>query len=111
MSRLEDELRQALRREDPGPEFTARVLAQAAARPSRPSWWRTALVSMRPPLMRWAAAGLAACLLAGVAGLEYHHQQQERVRGEAARQQVVLALRIAGSKLHSVQAKLVHPEE
>ncbi len=111
MSRLEDELRQALRREDPGPEFTARVLAQAAAQKRPAGWWSALVASFRPPLVRWAAAGVAASRLVAGAGLEYRRQQQVRIEGEAAKQQLVLALRIAGSKLHTAQAKVLRMSE
>ncbi|MGA2326377.1 MAG: hypothetical protein ABSH05_08815 [Bryobacteraceae bacterium] len=105
MSRLDDALREALRREDPGPDFTRAVLARAAAARPRQSWWRTLTSGFRPPLMRWAAAGVLACALLA-AGLEYRREQHLRAEGEAAKQQLVLALRIAGAKLHVAQEKV-----
>ena len=86
---LEDQLRHALRRREPPPEFTRRVLAAAwSPRPKR-GWYRVAA---------WA---LAACLVLA-AGLGYERQR----RGERARQQVLVALSIAGSELRSAQQKL-----
>jgi hypothetical protein len=98
MSRLDDELREAFRREDPGPEFTARVLRAAAARKPKESWWRL-------PGMRWAMAGALACLFLAIGGIEYR-QQQVRIEGEAAKQRLVLAMRIAGTKLNLAREKV-----
>ena len=106
MSRLDDGLREALRRVDPGPDFTRAVLERAAAAQPKESWWRRLVSGMRPPLVRWAAAGLVACALLAT-GFEYQHERRQRVEGEAAKQQLVLALRIAGAKLHGVQEKVL----
>lgn len=107
MSRLDDALREALRKEDPGPDFTRQVLARAAAaRPAKQGWWRALASGFRPPLVRWAAAGMLACALLAI-GLQYQQRQRARAEGEAAKQQLVLALRIAGTKLHMAQAKVV----
>lgn len=55
--------------------------------------------------MRWAAAAaLAGALLAG--GIQYRRVQRERAEGEAAKQQLMLALRIASSKLQLAKAKV-----
>ena len=106
MSRLDDGLREALRRVDPGPDFTRAVLERAAAARPKESWWQRLAFGMRPPLVRWAAAGLVACALLAT-GVEYQHERQQRAEGEAAKQQLVLALRIAGAKLHGVQEKVL----
>ncbi len=99
MSRLDDELRRALGREDPGPEFTARVLARAAAAPParRRVWWF--------PNLRWAAAAAAACVLIVTAGVEYR-EWQVRVQGETAKRELVRALHIAGTKLNQARDKV-----
>jgi hypothetical protein len=108
MSRFDDSLRDALRREDPGPEFTARVLAQAgAARPAPEpgaSIWRT--LWFRPAKLRWALAGGLASLLVVAGGVQYRREQQVRAQGVAAKQQLVLALRVAGAKLHAAREKV-----
>ena len=90
MSRLDDELRIALQRTDPPPGFAARVLAQAEIRSSRCRWWTAAIA--------------AALLLAG--GLEFERERRIRAQGELAKQQVLLALRITGSKLQFVKEKI-----
>jgi hypothetical protein len=93
---LDDELRSALQRRQPSPDFTARVLARVAAGSARPA--------VRPwpsrPVTRWVAA-LAASLLLTAGALEYRHHQ-----GERAKAQVMLAVRIAGSKLNKAQKKV-----
>lgn len=98
MDDLEKAVKAAFGREPAPPGFTERVLARVRpARRSRPSWWRV-------PAVRWAAAAalLAAFVAGGVAG----YQSWQRARGERARQQVILALRITGSRLHAVQAQI-----
>jgi hypothetical protein len=105
MSRLDDALREALRREDPGPDFAREVLARAAAARPKQSWWRALASGFRPPLVRWATAGVLACALLAT-GLEYRRERHQRAEGEAAKQQLVLALRIAGVKLHVAQEKV-----
>jgi negative regulator of sigma E activity len=88
---LEDELRSALRRHEPSPDFTARVLARVAAAPMRQA---------PRPWVRWVAA-LAAALLLAVGGLGYRQYQ-----GERAKSQMLLAMRIAASKLNKAQKKV-----
>lgn len=91
MASLDDELRSALRREEPSPDFADRVLARVAATPAR---------RVSRPWVRWVAP-LAAALVLAAGGLEYRQYQ-----GERAKTQVLLALRIAGSKLNKAQKKV-----
>jgi len=95
MSRLDDAIREALRREDPGPEFTARVLAAAAGAQPKQTWWQAFVSSLHPGRWRWATAGALACALVIGGSIEYHNWQ-----GRQAKAKLVLALRIAGSKLN-----------
>ena len=100
--RLDQELRDALRRQKPSHDFEVRVAARVARAGSRRSWWASIWTW---PQLRWAAAA-ALCLLI-VGGITYQHEQRlERARGEAAKQQVMIALRIAGSKVQLARAKL-----
>jgi hypothetical protein len=97
MNDLENELRNALRRQYPPPGFSERVVRRAAET-------REPAGTARPWVIRWAAAAMLAAALGGTA--EYRRIQtvrEERARGEAAKEQVMQALRIAGSKLHMVQ--------
>ena len=92
---FEDELRSAMRRKEPSPDFTAQVLARAWAAPGRRA---------PQPWVRWVA-GLAAALvlavLLGAGGLEYRRHE-----GQRAKAQVLLAVRIAGGKLNKAQKKV-----
>jgi hypothetical protein len=67
MSRLDDELRQAFRREEPSPDFTARVMKAVAAAPSpKRRWWDELLARLTTPTGRWVAVGATVSLLAAV---------------------------------------------
>ena len=117
----EDDLREALKRKDPGPDFTQRVLARVeqAKSEGRPApaakksngffaWWQ-----LRPA---WTVAITAVLLLgfgwAGYQYAEYRHQKQAEItaaihekelqEAERARDQAILALQIARSKLNHV---------
>jgi hypothetical protein len=95
MASFEDELRSALQRREPSPDFTDRVLARVADVPLRraPHPWQQ-------PTLRWTMAAAAALLLSA-GGLEYRHYE-----GERAKDQVLLAVRIAGGKLNKAQKKV-----
>ena len=97
---FEEQLRHALRREDPGPGFTAGVLARAEAEASRPRWWH----ALWRPTARWTMA--ACCVLLLMAGVLHYRREQQRSAGERARQQVMTALRLAGEKLQFAQARV-----
>jgi hypothetical protein len=109
----EDDLRGALARKDPGPEFTLRVMARvneaekkALVAPPARGWWDW----LRPLRLRPALAGaLAAVLILAGGGLGYmRHVQIERQRqrdlalAKEAEQQAILALRITNAKLNRV---------
>jgi hypothetical protein len=88
-------LRRALRRESPAPGFASRVMQRierdAAPRPRQ--WWKAVAASLT----------LTALIGGGVA----YQDHQRRVReGEQAREQVLLALRIAGEKVRYAQTEV-----
>jgi len=99
MMRLEDELRNAMRREEPPEGFIERTLARATA--TRHSPW-AGVFAWRG--MRWALAG-ALCLVLVLAGVGYKREQEERARGAAAKAQLMLALQITANKLQLAQEK------
>jgi len=99
MNRLEEELRKALRRVDPPEGFAERLIAQAAATQRR----RHAIFAWRG--LQWALTG-ALCLALAAGGVEYRQVRVERARGEAAKAQLMLALRITANKLQLAQAKV-----
>lgn len=72
MSRLDDELRNAFRREQPPADFLARVLDRAALQPeSRASWWRRLAMLLGTPRLRWVAIGVTASLLLAISAAQY----------------------------------------
>lgn len=82
MSRLDDELKLAFRREEPNTDFANRVMqrinAAAASAPKRSLWQR--LISIfEPPRLRWLAVGAAASLLFAVAAYQQGAFQQNAV--------------------------------
>lgn len=130
MSRLEEELRTALRREDPSPDFTDRVMARIAALPAenkqgkerkqtnrRPSWPRRLAEfferfrALQFPGFKWAtAAGLVCLLMFAAIGIHRYREHQraivEMAEGEKAKEQVMLAMKIASAKLNAAQKKV-----
>ena len=92
---IEDTLRTTLRPEDPGPEFTARVMAgiDAGRQPRQKRRWRLPLA-------------LAASVLVAAFGLVMLQQQAEQRRIESAQQQLRLALEITSEQLNQVQRRL-----
>ena len=104
---LEDALRNALRREDAPEGFALKVLTRAqhqnsaAQEAQRASW----LSIFSQTLLRWAAvAAVTICLVVG--GIYHRNLQRQRAEGEAAKKQLMLALRIAGSKLQLAKEKV-----
>jgi hypothetical protein len=101
MSEFDHELRRLLSRREPPAGFAERVLGRTE--PAVPPVVRPAL-RPRSRFVRWAAAAALVAAAAGV--LEYRERRREQAAGEAARDQVVQALQLAGSKLQLVQAKI-----
>jgi hypothetical protein len=72
MSRLDDELRMAFRREQPPVDFTDRVLEQIARQPKpKLRWWQTLAASLQPPKLKWVAIGATAALLVAIGAAQY----------------------------------------
>jgi hypothetical protein len=103
MKRLEEELGKALQRVEPPAGFAERVMARAAAaeRTKAHTAW-TWLGLFQEPVLRWAATG-ALCLALVGGGVLLKREQVRRAQGERAKEQLMLALRIAGSKLQIAQ--------
>ena len=98
MDAFERELREQLRARSAPEGFTDRVMARAPQRQaSRRPWWGWA------PVWRWAVAAL---LVAGMVAGGVERDRQQRIAGERAREQVLLALQITGSTLRDVQQKI-----
>jgi len=107
MNEIDQQLKRALRRCEPPEGFADRVLARVDKEPSlaatRAAWmlWRWPSSSLR-----WAAvAALVAAAATGI-GYQVREQHREKAEGLAAKQQVMLALRITGSKLRVAKERV-----
>ena len=96
MNRFEDDLKRALRREQAPAGFAGRVLARQAAPAPKARLWFS---------LRWAAAAALAVALMTV--FQYGVQQRQRDRGELAKAQMLIALRITADKLEYTREKVV----
>ncbi len=86
---MERQLRKALRREPPPPEFAERVIARAK----------------RPKLLvmpRWLAPAAAVVIMAGGGSMAWRRHQ-----GEVAKAQVMQAMRLTAGKLHQIQTQVM----
>lgn len=106
MSNLEDQLRAALRREEPPADLADRVLARLN-RPPVPSWRERLSVLMHPPRIQWVAVTVMISVLLPFAGVQYRKEMQYRAEGERAKQQLLFAVHVAGSRLHKAQRKVL----
>jgi hypothetical protein len=118
----EDDLRQALRRKDPGPEFTRRVMARLNKRDTerKPSLQqKRRAIFLWLPQIRFAPALACALVLAlavgawiGYQSYQQHEQEvriakyQQKLAEERAKQETILALRISSEKLNHVFRKV-----
>lgn len=104
MDDFEEKLKKALQRKSPSRDFSARVTARLAKgtieKERRTPQWRS--------YFRWA---MAAALILASTGTFTYYQRREREQGEAARQQVLIALRITNEKLQIAQHKVQHLSE
>jgi hypothetical protein len=80
MSRLDDELRKALSRQEPSVHFTARVLERLSHPPEpEPNWWQRLTGWLSQPKQRWVAIGVTASLLLAVVAVQYSRRGQPLV--------------------------------
>lgn len=96
MNVFDDELRKALRRRQPPQDFPEKVLARIRQRPAPRA------VS---PFRAWIAAAVAAVVLM-TAGFSEYREHTRRIEGERAKEQLMLALRMTGATLRSVQERV-----
>lgn len=94
MDAFEKQLAKALSRKDPPAGFAARVLARAEQQ-KQPSRWFS---------WRWLAPVTAALVLMGGVGI--YREQERRARGEEVKEQLLLAVQLASSKLYQAQQKV-----
>ncbi len=103
MTAFEDELRKAMARREPPAGFTARVLAKSGDRDGKEKSWVSRILG-------WRLAPVLAMILFLSAGITYQRHERQ-VRGQRAKQELLIALRIAGSKLHDVQIHVQQVEQ
>jgi len=113
MNNLDHQLAEALRREEPPAGFADRVINRVAEK-SRDAQERSGPIRLKPAptfgrrtkvsFAQWAAAAALVAAVAG--GFDYVAKQKERADGEAAKDRVVQALHIAGTKLQLVQTRI-----
>jgi hypothetical protein len=84
MSRLDDELRKAFKREQPSMDFTTRLLERVALQPPpKPRWWQRLAVLLEPPKLRWVAIGVTASLLIAIGAAQYSRMHQVTVSDDS----------------------------
>lgn len=125
---LEKALRESLQREEPAADFTERLLARIAVEerahrqeaPVRPiavpepeSRWQQFWQLFQLTPWRLVAVSTCACVLivATLSVQRYREQQREIAEGERAKEQLMLALQIASSKLNTAQRKVRETSE
>jgi hypothetical protein len=103
---FEEQLKRAMARREPAADFTACVLARVGQKQSRRAelerW------SWLPRRWTWGLAGATAALLVVSGSAIYQHERL--LRGEAAKSEVLTAVRIAGVKLHQVRRHVLDVE-
>ncbi len=101
MNRLEETLKQALRREAAPDGFAERVIARAAV-----SGWKATLWNWpsKPHLLRWAVAVSVPAILLII--VQLHTEQRKRAEGELAKAKVMAAMRITAESFESARQKV-----
>jgi anti-sigma-K factor RskA len=109
MTEFEQQLKQAMARRDPPPGFVSRVLARAAQEESwgaatrGTGWWKRAVA--------WRLAAALTCISLAVSAGWMYRQHEREIRGEAAKKQLLLAVRIAGTKLQHAHRRILQVED
>lgn len=101
MEPMEQELKAALRRQQAPDWFAQSVMAKVKAEQRRKSPWLSGW-------MRWATA--LAMLVVVLAGVRVERLRRERIAGEEAKEQLMLALQVTGSKLRHAQMRVLAVE-
>jgi hypothetical protein len=88
---FENELRKALRRQEPPSGFTDRVMARIPQRRSHPFWQQR----------QWLAAAAAVCI--AVIGTGAWEQHRRQIEGERAKQELIYALTVASESIQTTK--------
>lgn len=82
--RLDDELRNAFKRELPSGDFALRVLDRVSLEPPpRLLWWQRLAMLLEPPKLRWVAIAVTASLLLAIGAVQYSRLQKGVVNDSA----------------------------
>ena len=117
----EDDLRNALKREDPGPAFTQRVMARVnqaeskgMVKEQRGTWFRWPSVLRLRPAMAGALAALVLLIGGAIGYRQYQRTERQRIeearKAREAERQVFRALRITGTKMNQVLQRVSQSE-
>ena len=83
MSRLDDELKIAFRRQEPSPDFTARLIERINSSPApRPDFRQRLAAWFSMPRFRWVAIGATAVILIAIDVAEYGRLHQTAVKDD-----------------------------
>lgn len=99
MDKFEEELSELLARRPAPPGLKQRILAEKARRAAAQKQQHGQI------WMKLAASLMIAAVLAGAAGWQWKREDDKR-KGEEAKRQVMIALRITGKALDEVQTRL-----
>ena len=114
MTPFEEQLKQALARQEPSADFAGRVLAEAALQEKHgeAGRWRAWLHNtwFKTPLMQARRLAPVMVVFLVMSGVLAYREHQREVQGQAAKQQLLQALRIAGTKLHHAHLRVVAME-
>ena len=103
MEDFEQELKQALERRPAPPSLKRKIMARKRANDTQ---------KIHQRVVFWQRLAASIVLCGAVGGGVTWHNVQERRKGEAAREQVMVALRIAGHALNQMNEQLAeHNEE
>jgi hypothetical protein len=102
MTPFEEQLKEVLARKEPSPDFSKRVLERT--KEQRP---RVAVRTWFRGPWTWRFAPVMAALIL-VSGAVMYHEHQRAVRGEMAKEKLLIAVRIAGSKLQNAKEHVMH---
>ncbi len=108
MKHLEEELRKALQRKEAPSGFADRLSRRIeAGELTSESRWRRQRTGWSLPRMGWLGAAAMICLMIGLGILQYRSYRTRMTEGAYARDQLLLALQIAGDKVSLAQRRVL----
>ena len=102
---LDDDLRRALKRQPPSPDFADRVLARIARSDLERGGGTGEGGKPGLPVLRWLTAAAALTLVVG-GSVRYYAYQQSVAEAERVKAEIRLALQITSEKIAMVQLRL-----